>query len=181
MEKRVLLAIVLSIIVLVLWEKFFIPKKQPPPPSTSPKVEQAAPTPTKPEKVQPETPESPVSSAPAPIAPSFPSAAAPTGRDLVVETPLYRALFTETGGRLKSFVLKQYRETIAKDSPGKELVTTGSIENLPLAFDFANHPVAALNLAPYVADQTAVKVNSGENKTLTFTYEAPGWLRITPE
>jgi YidC/Oxa1 family membrane protein insertase len=181
MEKRVLLAIVLSIIVLVLWEKFFIPKKQPAPPSTSPKVEQAAPTPTKPEKVQPETPESPVSSAPAPIAPSFPSAAAPTGRDLVVETPLYRALFTETGGRLKSFVLKQYRETIAKDSPGKELVTTGSIENLPLAFDFANHPVAALNLAPYVADQTAVKVNSGENKTLTFTYEAPGWLRITRE
>ncbi len=180
MEKRVLLAIVLSIIVLVLWEKFFVPKRQPAPPTTSPAVEQAPPAPTKPDQAEPTVPKIPTSEAPAPSTPSFPTPAAHTGRDVTVETPLYRAVFTETGARLKSFVLKRYRETIEEDSPGKELVKTSRIEDLPLAFNFVDRPVAALNLAPYVADsKTNVTVSDGQNYTLTFSYEAPGWLRIT--
>ncbi|MEE9527907.1 MAG: membrane protein insertase YidC [Syntrophobacteria bacterium] len=180
MEKRVLLAIVLCIIVLVLWEKFFVPKRQPAPPSTSPAVEQVPPAPTKPDQAKPTVPKIPTSEAPAPSTPSFPAPAAHTGRDVRVETPLYRAVFTETGARLKSFVLKRYRETIEEDSPGKELVKTSKIEDLPLAFNFMDRPVAALNLAPYVADsKTSVTVSEGQNHTLTFSYEAPGWLRIT--
>ncbi|MEE9532204.1 MAG: membrane protein insertase YidC [Syntrophobacteria bacterium] len=180
MEKRVLLAIVLSIIVLVLWEKFFVPKRQPAPPSTSPAVEQVPPAPTKPDQAEPTVPTIPTSEAPAPSTPSFPAPAAHAGRDVRVETPLYRAVFTETGARLKSFVLKRYRETIEEDSPGKELVKTSRIEDLPLAFNFVDRPVAALNLAPYVADsKTSVTVSEGQNHTLTFSYEAPGWLRIT--
>lgn len=180
MEKRVLLAIVLCIIVLVLWEKFFVPKRQPAPPSTSPAVEQAPPAPTKPDQVEPTVPKIPTSEAPATSTPSFPAPAAHTGRDVTVETPLYRAVFTETGARLKSFVLKRYRETIEEDSPGKELVKTSRIEDLPLAFNFVDRPVAALNLASYVADsKTNVTVSDGQNHTLTFSYEAPGWLRIT--
>ncbi len=180
MEKRVLLAIVLCIIVLVLWEKFFVPKRQPAPPSTSPAVEQAPSAPTKPDQAEPTVPKIPTSEAPATSTPSFPAPAAHTGRDVTVETPLYRAVFTETGARLKSFVLKRYRETIEKDSPGKELVKTSRIEDLPLAFNFVDRPVAALNLASYVADsKTNVTVSDGQNHTLTFSYEAPGWLRIT--
>lgn len=180
MEKRVLLAIVLSIIVLVLWEKFFVPKRQPAPPTTSPAVEQAPPAPTKPDQAEPTIPKIPTSEAPAPSTPSFPTPAAHTGRDVTVETPLYRAVFTETGARLKSFALKRYRETIEEDSPGKELVKTSRIEDLPLAFNFVDRPVAALNLAPYVADsKTNVTVSDGQNYTLTLSYEAPGWLRIT--
>jgi YidC/Oxa1 family membrane protein insertase len=180
MEKRVLLAIVLCIIVLVLWEKFFIPKRQPAPPSTSPATEQVPPASTKPDQAEPAVPKIPPSEAPATSTPSFPAPAAHTGRDVTVETPLYRAVFTETGARLKSFVLKKYRETIKKDSPGKELVKTSKIEELPLAFNFVDRPVAALNLAPYVADSaTSVTVSDGQSHTLTFSYEAPGWLRIT--
>ncbi len=180
MEKRVLLAIVLCIIVLVLWEKFFVPKRQPAPPTTSPAVEQAPPAPTKPDQAEPTVPKIPTSEAPATSTPSFPAPAAHTGRDVTVETPLYRAVFTGTGARLKSFVLKNYWETIEEDSPGKELVKTSRIEDLPLAFNFVDRPVAALNLAPYVADsKTNVTVSDGQNHTLTFSYEAPGWLRIT--
>lgn len=177
MEKRVLLAIVLCIIVLVLWEKFFVPKRKPAPSTTPPEIEKTTPPAVKPEAV--EQPQVPVSTAPLTAPPSFPPQAAHTAKDVVVQTPLYRAVFTETGARLKSFVLKNFRETIDKNSPGKELVKTSSIEELPLPFNFLNNPVAALNLAPYVADQLSLQVASGENKTLTFQYEAPGWLRIT--
>jgi YidC/Oxa1 family membrane protein insertase len=179
MEKRVLIAIVLSILVLVLWEKFFLPKIKPVPPSTSPAVEQTPTASPKPEKVEVAPAPIPASKAPAVSTPSVPSPPAHTGREVVVETPLYRAVFIETGARLKSFVLKRYRETIDKNSPGKELVKTSNIENLPFAFDLVDRPVAALNLALYKADQLSVKVSSGQNKTLTFIYEAPGWLRIS--
>ncbi len=179
MEKRVLLAIVLSIIVLVLWEKFFVPKRKPTPPTTSPEIEKTTPTPVKPDTVSPQQPQPPVSETPPVSTPSFPSQAVHTGKDVVVETPLYRAVFTETGARLKSFVLKNFRETIDKNSPGKELVKTSRIEELPLPFNFVNNPVAALNLAPYVADKARIKVVEGENIPLTFRYEAPGWLKIT--
>jgi YidC/Oxa1 family membrane protein insertase len=111
--------------------------------------------------------------------PSFPLPAARTGRDVGVETPLYHAVFTETGALLKSFVLKEYRENIDKNSPGKELVRNTSVEELPLAFNFMNQAVAALNLAPYVADRRSLTVAEGQDNALTFTYEAPGWLRIT--
>jgi len=177
MEKRILLAIVLCIIVLVLWEKFFVPKRPPATPTTSPEIEKTTPTPVKPDTV--EQPQLPVSQTPPVSTPSFPPKVAYAGKDVVVETPLYRAVFTETGARLKSFVLKNFRETIDKNSPGKELVKTSKIEELPLPFNFVNNPVAALNLAPYVADQPSLKVASGEKKTLTFRYEAPDWLRIT--
>ncbi len=179
MEKRVLIAIVLCILVLVLWEKFFIPKRQPVPPSTSPKVEQAAPAPAKTAEAQPQPSRTPTSEVPAATTPSLPSPTARASRDVVVDTPLYRAVFTETGGRLKSFVLKKYRETFDQNSPGMELVKESKIEDLPLAFNFANHPVAALDLAPYVADQESLTVGGDQNKSLIFNYEAPGWLRIT--
>ena len=177
MEKRVLLAIVLCIIVLVVWEKFFIPKRKPAPPTTSPEIEKTTPPPAKPEVK--EQPQVPVSQTPPVPTSSPPVQAAHTGKEVVVETPLYRAVFTETGARLKSFVLKNFRETIDQNSPGKELVKTSEIEALPLPFNFLNNPVAALNLAPYVADQSSIKVEGNETKPLTFRYEAPGWLRIT--
>jgi YidC/Oxa1 family membrane protein insertase len=177
MEKRVLLAILLCIIVLVLWEKFFVPKRKLAPPTVPAEIEKTAPSPMKPEAA--EQPQLPVNQTPAISPPTLPPQVSHTGKDVVVETPLYRAVFTETGARLKSFVLKKFRETIDKNSPGKELVKTSKIEELPLPFNFLNNPVAALNLAPYAADQTSLKVSSGETKPLTFRYEAPGWLRIT--
>ena len=177
MEKRILLAIVLCIIVLVLWEKFFVPKRVTAPPTTSPEIEKTTPAPAKPEAA--EQPSAPVSQAPPVLPPALPPQTAHAGKDVVVETPLYRAVFTETGARLKSFILKKFRETIAKDSPGVELVKTSNVEELPLAFNFLNNPVAALNLAPYVADQSSLQIASNETKSLSFQYEAPGWLKIT--
>ncbi|MEJ2365031.1 MAG: membrane protein insertase YidC [Deltaproteobacteria bacterium] len=176
MEKRVLLAIVLCLMVLVLWEKFFVPKRKPAPPTATPEIEKTTPSPVKPEAAP--QPQLPVSQTP-PSPPILPPQVSHTGKDVVVETPLYRAVFTETGARLKSFVLKKFRETIKKNSPGMELVKTTKIEELPLPFNFLNNPVAALNLAPYAADQTSLRVSGGETKTLTFRYEAPGWLRIS--
>lgn len=188
MEKRAFLAVILSIAVLVLWQVFFTPKQKPEKGTPPPAAEEPAQPSTQPqtEGTEPSAPTatapSPTATAPAPPAPTVPLAASQKAREIVVETPLYHAVFTETGARLRDFTLKRYRETIDKNSPAKDLVMVEKIEHLPLSFNFQNHSVAALSLAPYVADKTSVVLNEGDaNKRLRFSYEAPGWLRISRE
>ncbi|NIO06206.1 MAG: membrane protein insertase YidC [Proteobacteria bacterium] len=66
-------------------------------------------------------------------------------RDVVVETPLYRAVFTTSGARLKSWTLKKYMDRVETvvlwrrkeiDPPKPvEMVTVRDPENLPLKTD----------------------------------------------
>jgi YidC/Oxa1 family membrane protein insertase len=182
MEKRALLAIVLSMLVFLAYQMFFAPDektKRTKPPATAQKVQEV------PGAEQQKTPPAPTTTPPAPAVVAPPALQPPPAhpaRDVVVQTPLYTAVFTETGGRLKSIGLKQYRETIDPNSPPKELVRIHQADDLPLAFNFVNHPVAALSLAQYAADQTSVVVQGADtSKKLTFTYQVPSWLRITRE
>ena len=111
MDKRTLLAVVLSIIVLLIYQNFFVK----PPVKTEPAPQQQ--TAVAPQAAKP-SPESTAATAAAPAAPAQPTAAAHrtppqvstgTERDVVVETPLFRALLTTRGGTLKSLQLKQYK------------------------------------------------------------------------
>jgi len=183
MEKRALLAIVLSMLVFLVYQIFFAPDEKAKRTTKAPATEQTAQG--VPGAEQQKTPPAPTAAPPAPAVmpapPLQPSPARP-GRDVVVETPLYTAVFTETGGRLKRLGLKQYRETIDTNSPPKELVRIDQVDDLPLAFNFVNHPVAALSLAQYTTNQTSLVVAAADtSKKLTFTYQVPGWLRITRE
>lgn len=60
-------------------------------------------------------------------------------RTVTVDTDVYTALFSEDGGAVKSFVLKDYRETGDKDSPGMQLVKVdGDQDGLPLEFSWGS-------------------------------------------
>jgi len=183
MEKRALLAIVLSMLVFLAYQMFFAREEKAKRTTRAPATEQKAQG--VPGAKQQETPPAQTAAASAPAvmpAPAFQRTPAQTARDVMVQTPLYTAVFTEIGGRLKSLGLKQYRETIDPNSPPKELVEIHQADDLPLAFNFVNHPVAALSLAQYVTDQTSLGVQGTDtSKKLTFTYQVPGWLRITRE
>jgi YidC/Oxa1 family membrane protein insertase len=113
MEKRALLAIVLSMLVFLVYQIFFAPDEKAKRTTKAPATEQTAQG--VPGAKQQKTPPTPTAAPPAPAvmpAPTVQPSPARPARDVVVETPLYTAVFTETGGRLKSLDLKQYRETI---------------------------------------------------------------------
>jgi YidC/Oxa1 family membrane protein insertase len=107
MEKRVILAFVLSFIVLYAFRALFVPS----PPSERPTSVQA-----------PAPPATPPVSATAPTAPTAPtnvevsSSLPPQGikaeksEELSFETPLYTATFSNVGAVLKSFKLKEYSD-----------------------------------------------------------------------
>ena len=110
MDKRTLLAVVLSIIVLLVYQNFFAK----PPVKTAP-----APTQQEATVASQAAKPAPAATAAAPAAATIQTATmgriaaaqAVTGteRDVIVETPLYRAVFTTRGAALKSFQLKQYK------------------------------------------------------------------------
>lgn len=111
MERRVLLAITLSFLVLFLFQRFVMPPPAPAPGAPAATTNQNATTPA---PAAPGTPALPAAqAAPAPAAPAAPVAAATVGettaREIVVETAKVKAVFTNRGGKLVHWILKEFR------------------------------------------------------------------------
>jgi YidC/Oxa1 family membrane protein insertase len=198
MDKRTLLAIVLSIVVLFIYQNFFVK-----PPD---KTQQAAPT-------RQETTVAPQAAEPVPVqekatAPqraatgrmAAAQTAAGTERDIVVETPLYLAVFTTRGAALKSFQLKQYKTALENSEDLVDIFYrligrgTGKPKKLPKLIELVHvsegmprpfsvsFPDSTVNIPEdgfYEADGSALDMTRGtESRRLTFTRTYPGELRI---
>ncbi|MFH1911137.1 MAG: membrane protein insertase YidC [Pseudomonadota bacterium] len=200
MDKRTLLAIVLSIVVLFIYQNFFAPK---PAQQPAPEKQEAA---LAPQAVQ-QPPAAAEKAAPAPavrqaVTDRMIAAQAVTGteQNVVVENSLYRAVFTTRGAALKSFQLKQF-QTVLENSEdlvdifyrliGRgtekpkdqsqliELVHVAEGMPRPLAASFPDSSVNVPEDGFYEADGSAIKMTAGsEPRRLTFTQTYPGELRI---
>ncbi len=60
------------------------------------------------------------------------------GRNLIVDTDLYTATFSEEGGVLTSFVLKEYKEVNKVDSPGMQIIRLDGTQGYPLGFSWGS-------------------------------------------
>ena len=200
MDRRTLLAIVLSIAVLFIYQNFFAP----------PPVKQPAPV-QKEAPVAPQTVQQPPAAQQAASPAAAPQtgltgrmatqAAAGTERDVVVETPLYQATFTTRGAALKSFKLKQYQTAlpneedlddifyrlIGKGKPAPsgqqsklvELVHVSEGMPRPLAVTFPDSTVNVPQDGFFEADGSAIDIKLGaEPRKLTFTQTYPNEIRI---
>jgi YidC/Oxa1 family membrane protein insertase len=203
MDKRTLLAVVLSIIVLLVYQNFFA--KPPVKTAPAPTQQEAAVTPQTANPAPAAT-----AAAPAPAAATIQTAttgriaAAPavtgTERDVVVETPLYRAVFTTRGAALKSFQLKQYKTESANSEDiydtfmrligqGKpkpvggpkliELVHVSEGMPRPLSVSFPDSTVNIPGDGFYEVDGILLDmIKGGESRRLTFTQSYPGEVKV---
>jgi YidC/Oxa1 family membrane protein insertase len=186
MERRALIALALSFVVFMAFIFFGEKLKHPVPPSpqTQTAAQPAAPAPAP-------SPEAAKTPPPASV-----SAQPPTSRpakDVVVDTPLYRAIFTELGGRLKSFQLKKYKGSMpfeplyhfklgpvgleverylnpetAKIAP-KELVREGSANELPLTVSWESKTLNVTGMDLCEASTSSLSLKDGDKGTLKFT------------
>jgi YidC/Oxa1 family membrane protein insertase len=170
MEKRTILAIVLSIAVVLVYQIFFMKPQVAQKPAA--KTETAAvPASTQPAKAVTTATAVAGGASPARAAkPAAPSAAAVAARDIHVETALYKAIFTTRDGALKSFKLKAYRKESAKDSDLQELVNAAGALQQPLSVAF---PDSSIDVPAGIVYDTAAQsidmTKSKENKQITFT------------
>ncbi|MBU4372081.1 MAG: membrane protein insertase YidC [Proteobacteria bacterium] len=203
MDKRTLLAVVLSVVVLMVYQNFFVK----PPVKTAldpPRQEASVSSRTAPQQTPPADPGK--ASAPAAIQTGamgrIPAAEAVTGseRDVIVENPLYRAVFTTRGAALKSFQLKRYKTEVANSEDlvdifmrligqGKpkpeggpkpiELVHVLEGMPRPLSVSFPDSTVNIPDGGFYEADGSLLDMTKGmKPRRLTFTQSYPGELRI---
>src|SRR5262245_49976852 len=128
MEKRVLIAILLSFLVLYGYQALFAPP--PPDPKAKPAATATTTTSTGPSTGAETTPAAAAAASPAAPAAS-PVLADATERDVRVETQNVIATFTNRGARLKSWRLKKYQD---RAHQGVELVANDVGDAHPLPF-----------------------------------------------
>lgn len=169
-QAKLILAIALSFLVFFLWETFFVSKEAVKAPKSAQhvaEVQKSAPS------VQKPTAEvvSPVPVVP-PVPPSQPS------RSITVDTPLYRVTLSESGAVFKSFTLKKYKQTVAKDSPLQELIPE-TVSGGSLQTRFASNALPGLDTARFVAGIKADRVTVSQNpQSIAFTYGAPNGVIV---
>jgi YidC/Oxa1 family membrane protein insertase len=116
-----LIAIVLSALVFLVWQFFFVDKEDVK--KSAGKVEQAT---VKEEPVKAPEPQikAPESAAPEKTVVSESGTPMPERihKSITVDTPFFRARLSEQGAGFTSFILKKYREKVAKDSPLQQLL-----------------------------------------------------------
>ena len=178
MEKRVLIAVILSFIVLYGYQAMFPPPK---PATVKPQGQTTSPSTT---TITPE--------APAQVSPGLPAVTPPVAaraaavvadaseRDVTVENANVQAVFTTRGGALKSWRLKKYH-----DSAGQPLelvpqtVPPGTARPFTLSVpDTATS--AALGQALFKPNVDALQVTSGTS-ILVFEYEDANGLKARKE
>ena len=128
MDKRALIGIALSVLVLVGYQEFISRYYGPAPTSQAPVSENKD---TAPQEVT----QAPTGSIPSPVTPQVARSGAPTAqpaREVQVETDNYIAVFTTEGARLKSFKFKNYRASAEPKSPFFEIIVAAKDVPLPL-------------------------------------------------
>lgn len=162
-NKNTIIAIILMLLV---WVGFSILFPQHTPQQPAPKVvaERPAAKVAEPPAVPPAPVETPAIPAPMP-------GQHQEQKDIVVETPLYQAVFSNVGGALKSFSLKQFRQTTDPQSPLVALVTPGGSNTLLTSGS------EGLGIAPDAVYQTeapaALNFGQDEKGSLHFIVRAP--------
>ncbi len=200
MEKRALIALALSFAVFMTF--IFVGEKL-----KKPTLPEAPPAKTETASVP--APATEAKTAPAPTAPATKPAAAPArpaarpAREVVVDTPLYRAVFTEEGARLQSFQLKKYRQAMPftplsnfklgpvgfelerYQNPAftaanpKELIRASQAAELPLGLSLESKNLAVPVLLNYEASTTNLTLKPGDKGTVQFAGTSPDGVAFT--
>jgi YidC/Oxa1 family membrane protein insertase len=174
MERRVLLAVVLSFLVLYGYQFLF--------PSPPPQVRPTAATQSSPvaqPASEPAQPAAPVDQTPAPEA----LTTEPAERQITVDTATVQAVLSNRGGRLLRWRLKAYRD--ANGDP-VDLVPSGLPADQPRPFSLRVDDAQLtqrLNTAVYrVSGDSGGRIDATTNAaTLTFEYQDAAGLRATKE
>ena len=176
MEKRAFIAVIISILVIILYQEYmrrFYPPVAPPAKETVTRPPEAPPAP----RVAPQPP------AVATAAPAEPARNVPAVpiREVTVDTPDYIARFTSQGARLTSFRLKRYRDGVDADSPLIDMVSRGPGMEYPLGLRLADTPSGTDQGLVYKVQGVDLTLDAGRDGSLTFVGATPSGQRVVKQ
>jgi YidC/Oxa1 family membrane protein insertase len=179
MEKRVLLAIVLSFLILILYQAFFI-KKQPepetPPEITTEIEKKPGEKPAKKELLSP--PEMPEEREPTEEERAIQPISAQAEEEILIDTSLYRAVWSNRGGLLKSWRLKKHTDENKEDL---DLVSLRSEELGLYPFSLRTDDSSfdsTINSALFEFSSLKLELEGGRKGELRFQYADDKGMRV---
>lgn len=176
MDKRSLLAIVLSVLILVVYQgilSYLYPPTQKTVP-TQPAEPITAVAPSAPQSLQKKANQTELTS------PSGVQGPAPAAHEITVDNEVYTAIFTSLGGRLKSFRLKHYPGDAGRESPPLEMVKEGPAGELPLVFQLEGKDSTVSDAAvPYELSKGNIQLQGNEQDSVEFRGKTPNGTFIT--
>jgi len=166
-QTRLLIAIAISFLIFMLWGYFFPGEKEVPGPDQITKAEQQIeedPYIKEKERVIATTPSLPKEIPSKPIQPP---------RTITVNTSLYKAQIAERGAVFKSFVLKEYRESLDADSPLFEMISP-DIFARTVKLGFAGNSLRGLDDAVFSANLKSDSVDiDDKSQEISFSWTSP--------
>jgi YidC/Oxa1 family membrane protein insertase len=179
MEKRALLAVALSLLILVAYQLLVSRYYPAPPPSLEKEPGHVE------ELPEQKHPESAAPSAPRPQ-PALKDAKTVQGksqpaREIKVETDDYLALFTNQGARLKSFKLKHYRASVDEKSPPFEMVPSVPGIPYPLGIQLPGATPFNDEALTYSVQGSDLHLSGSNQGRLLFEGRTPNGAVITKE
>ncbi len=158
MEKRALLAVVLSITVFYLFSFFFGPDKKQPPVQN----------PSAPVATNLKSPEVTAPPLATPVSVAKTADKSAVERDVIVENDLFKAVFSTRGAALKSLILKKYKE---ESNPKSEPVILGANSD-PSIFNFSSR-ASGFNFnetSVFSTNTDNLTISSNDSKQLIFSF-----------
>ncbi len=170
-QARLLIAIVLSVLVFLVWQLFFVEQQPTQRPAQDPQQSATKAEPAQQEK--PYTPETGVAEIDrSGIAETPVTVPARVPQMITVDTPLYRVKLSEKGAGVTSFILKDYREKVREDSPLKELLPQDNPIETVLT-GFVGKSLAGLDNAVFSNNVNADTVQiERETRAITYSWKS---------
>ncbi|MBF0210741.1 MAG: membrane protein insertase YidC [Desulfamplus sp.] len=173
-QKRLFIAIILSIVVITGWNLLFVG----PPDATKPQQQtQTDAKGTSSESELDKSAQSPANSSVKEFDPEkeveLSTQEAENFKEIKVTTPFYDITISEKQASVISLILNKFKERNQTDSPFKQMVSP-KLESGLFLFDFEEKSVSGLNRAIFKADTdlTQINLNDGEKKLL-FSWVSP--------
>jgi YidC/Oxa1 family membrane protein insertase len=164
MEKNTILAIVLSLAVLILYQYFFAP----PPPPPEEQAEKQLPAGEK--EIAPVQPQAPAPVIAVPETGSEPQISVTRDRGIRVENELYTAVLSSRGGSVKHWELKTY-----KDAQGDNVVLLRSPGEVPAVAIGSNKEFNLANVNFETAGRDLLLDSSNPSGSIRFEYRGDGF------
>ncbi len=171
MEKRALIAVVLSLIILIVYQEWVARYygTRPPPPSEKKKEAQ-----------KPVAPPPKVQEKPAEI--KTLAASEEEGiKEIKVETDLYEAVFTSQGARLESFILKRYRTAVGATGTLLEMISHTPGLPYPLGLQFNGAKPFNDDAILYSVKGANLKLSGDARGTVVFQGRTSSGATLTKE
>lgn len=174
MEKRALLAFILSMLIITAWTILFSPPPTPPPPKEGlPEAERGSAGESKEESIAAQT---------LVVPPTRGEEPGHVARLIKVETPLYTAEVASKGAVLVSWRLKGYRESLSEDSPLVDLVHSSEGSVPALGLRIGEKIDASVNSAQFEFDKEQVFVSEpSAHATLKAVWSSGAGLFVSKE